>query len=445
LQEEIERKKKILGEIYKKALNRAAPCRLVQEALSFKEDILYILDKPHSFERLFVIGFGKASCTMARGVEEVIPAEKFEGMVVTKYGHGEKLSKLKVLEAAHPIPDENSISATKEIIHLLQKAKTDDLVLFLISGGGSALLESPEKNINLSDMQQVTDLLLRCGANISEINTIRKHLSRVKGGGLARITSPAKFISLIISDVIGSDLSSIASGPCVGDPTTFSDCIKIIEKYDLSEKIPPNALKLIKDGNRGIVEDNPKPGDPFFEGSENIILADNKKICEFIIEETEKMGLNTHFIDSPLTTGPAELLIEGLKDIIVKYEQQGKNRRSSPALILMGGEVTVIIPDGKTGLGGRNQHLSLLFTKEIIPSFKNSVALFASTDGTDGPTDASGGFSHSGIVEKIKNKPGELRKAIDSFDSYHFLKKYGELLNTGPTGNNLNDVFLIYL
>ncbi len=334
------------------------------------------------------------------------------------------------------MPDKNSLLATEEILKILDRATEKDLVIFLISGGGSSLLELPREGITFPDMQKVTDLLLRSGANINEINVIRKHLSQVKGGGLARRAWPATFVSLILSDVIGSDLSTIASGPTVGDPSTFHDCLKIIRKYKLKSKIPTAVKALFEAGAAGKIPDTPLPDDIIFKSGMNCILADNVKFCRLTGEEAKKEGIGFCYIKTPLTTSTAEELAKGLYEFVEAY------REKAPILLILGGEVTLTIPDGKTGKGGRNQHLALLFAKEVLPFHPDTVALFASTDGTDGPTDANGAFSHRGLLEKGKE---EIEEAINNYDSYRFFKKYNELFITGPTGNNLNDVFLIYV
>lgn len=427
-------KYKLTG-IYKKVLEATSPRFATRESILYKDKEIIINKKSCNFEKIYVAGFGKASCTMAQGVEDIIPEDILEGTVITKYGHTVPLKKIKTFEAGHPVPDENSLRATEELIKYPGKASEKDLVLFLISGGGSSLLELPREGINLGDMQHMTDLLLRSGAGINEINIIRKHISLVKGGGLARIACPAPFISLILSDVMGSDLSSIASGPAVGDPSTFKDCWKIIDKYKLGKKMPSSIKELFKKGKKGEVEDTLKPEDEIFSKGMNYILGDNRKFCRLLAEEGKKEGFKTCYIKTDLTTGTAEDLCKGLYEFIGAYKDRG------PLLLILGGEVTLTIPEGRNGKGGRNQHMALLTARDILPDYPDMVALFASTDGTDGPTDANGAFSHRGLLDKKE----ELERAIENYDSYNFLKKYDELFITGPTGNNLNDVFLIYI
>ena len=441
--------------IYNSAIKRASPRLAVRENIKISGNILEINNKTFTFDKIFIAGFGKASCTMAQGILDVIP--EVQGAVVTKYGHSMPLGHIEIIESSHPVPDENSIKGAEKIITYLHKASPDDLIIFLISGGGSAIIEKPRKGITLSDMQIMTDLLIKTEATIQEINIIRKHLSEIKGGGLARIAYPAPFISLIISDVIGSDISSIASGPTSGDMSTFRDCSDIIEKYNLSDKVPLSIKNLILKGIKGEIPETPFPDNHIFKQTVNCydstftdknlssrhalpvtchpchinsIILDNETFCHILNDEAKKEGFNTVYIKTHLTTDTGENFIKGLKELIKGYSKE--------TLLILGGEVTFKIPP-ISGKGGRNQQLALLYTRDIIPEHPDTCAMFASTDGTDGPTDGSGGFSHRGL----KDTEG-LTEAIDNYDSYNFLKHHGELFITGPTGNNLNDIFLIY-
>ncbi len=480
----IEEIKNKLINIYNSAIKKASPRIVVREHIKYSGNTLEINTESHNrvvttnnrnvssfhpspftfhdshikifnFRKIFIAGFGKASCAMAKGILDVIPDA--EGTVVTKYGHSLPLGHIEIIESGHPVPDENSIKGAEKIITYLHKASRDDLIIFLISGGGSAIIEKPRKGIGLSDMQVMTDLLIKTEATIQEINIIRKHLSEIKGGGLARMAYPASFISLIISDVIGSDISSVASGPTCGDISTFKDCSDIIDKYDLSDRIPVSVKNLILKGIKGEISETLFPDDHIFQQSINCcdstltdknlstrhalrvtchashinsIILDNETFCHILEDEAKKEGFNTVYIKTPATTGTGEKFIKELKELIKSYPKE--------KLLILGGEVTFKIPP-ISGKGGRNQHLALLYTRDIIPDYPDTCAMFASTDGTDGPTDGSGGFSHRGLKD-IKG----LIEAINNYDSYNFLKHHRELFTTGPTGNNLNDVFLIY-
>ncbi len=432
----IEDAKGELIRIYNSVMRAVDPYPLVKDAIAFEGNALRVFDLSFPCEKVYVIGFGKASCPMAKGVLDVVPSSVVDGVVVTKYHHTKGFSGLKVIEASHPIPDENSVKGATEVLRCLQKAGEKDVVLFLISGGGSSLLELP-RGIKLAHIQKVTDFLLRSGATIGEINIVRKHLSLVKGGNLAKASYPAPFVSLVVSDVLGSDLSSIASGPTVPDPSTFYDCYSILVKYNLWDKVPKDVVNLIERGMRGEEEDTPKIENPVFKKGHSFILADNKVVCKKVVEEARACGIKAIYVDSPLTSGKVEDFIDALGELMEKYLVD------PPSMLVMGGEVTLSIPDGKGGLGGRNQHMALLYAKRWAEKFPHVVSLFASTDGTDGPTDACGGFSNVDLLKKGGGLKA-LDEALENYDSYHFLKKAGEIFVTGPTGNNLNDVFMFY-
>ncbi len=429
----IPEKLEMLKKIYLDTMADLDPAVSVERSLNRDGDGIRIMDRAYDFSQLYLGGFGKASTTMARGAVKALGNRIHRGLVITKHHHREEIEGIDVLEGGHPVPDKDSITATGRLLELVDEAGPGDLVLMLISGGGSALLESPREGISLEDLQKVTSLLLRCGAHIGEMNTIRRHLSQVKGGGLARRISPARCVSLILSDVMGSDISSIASGPTSQDPTTFGRCMEILEKYRLRDQVPLPVLKLIEDGINGDQPETLKVGDPALSLCENIILADNAIACRTLSDSAKRQGIEKVYIDRPATE-PVEDYVRHLRGLVEEY-----SKGSSPTLLIAGGELTVKIPDSADGLGGRNQHLSLLFTRDVIRDFPGLTALFASTDGTDGPTDAGGAFAHRGI-----DSPG-IDEAIARFDSYNYLKENGGLLVTGPTGNNLNDLFMILL
>ena len=420
-----------LKKIYLETLSKLDPRELVRNAISMENGLVRIDGRPFPFKRLFLAGFGKGSTTMAAGAADATGGAIHRGMIITKHHHKKPVDGVEVLEAGHPVPDESSISATNQMIEMLEQAGEDDLVIMLISGGGSSLLESPGDGITLSDLQTMTNNLLRCGADIGEINTIRKHLSRVKGGGLARVVSPARCVSLILSDVIGSDISSIASGPTAPDPTTFVQCREILAKYDLQCCTPSSVSDLIEKGIRGEIEETAKPGNPALELCHNVILADNAIALKTLAQTAKNMGIKPVLLNKP-ATGPVETFAKKTGEMIEEH-----SNKPSPTLLLAGGELTVKIPDNADGLGGRNQHLAMLFIRDVIKDHPDAAGLFASTDGTDGPTDAGGAFAWRGLSGK------RLDNAISKFNSYYYLNEKGGLLITGPTGNNLNDLFMI--
>ncbi|MBC7190609.1 glycerate-2-kinase family protein, partial [Candidatus Aerophobetes bacterium] len=301
LEEKIARLEQDAKSIFFAGVDAVEPSRAVKKFLRRKGNILLIGEKEYDLDRIkriFVVGAGKAGFPMAKAVEEILGDRIEEGCVVVKYGYGGKLSRIKILEASHPVPDENGKKAAEEIISLLKKTEEDDLVICLISGGGSAILPSPIEGITLEEKKKVTQLLLECGATIEEINAIRKHLSKLKGGQLAKIAFPSHLHTLILSDVIGDRLDTIASGPTVPDTTTFKDCWRIVEKYNLEEKLPPSVLNHLKRGLEGEIEETPKPGDFFFSRVENLVIGSNILALKAAKEKAESLGYKSLILSS---------------------------------------------------------------------------------------------------------------------------------------------------
>src|SRR4030042_6933957 len=291
--------KTTVKEIFCSALRAVDPYELIK---SYRD---YILSSYHSYnsKRLLVVGFGKSDCQMAKGIEDTVWDLIESGIVITKYGHclsPYKPEKIQFYEAGHPVPDENGLKGTKEIIRLLKDSDENTLVVCLISGGGSALLISPYKGITLEEKQKITDLLLRAGASIVEINTVRKHISRVKGGRLAELAYPAKIVSLILSDVFGNGMDVIASGPTSPDTTTFADALKVLEKYSLLDKSPQTVLEVLNKGDNGLIPETPKEGDKIFEKVDTIIIGSNKKALEAAKSIAEKLGFYAEILSSEI-------------------------------------------------------------------------------------------------------------------------------------------------
>jgi hydroxypyruvate reductase/glycerate 2-kinase len=395
----------------------------------------------HQAQRVLVTGFGKAACLMAKAVEEQLSDLIDAGVVITKYGHCRKyeFKKIKVFEAGHPLPDKNGLEGTEEIINLLQNADEKTLVVCLISGGGSALLVAPHEGISLDEKQQITEMLLMAGADINELNTVRKHISAVKGGRLAELAYPARIISLILSDVIGDGLDVIASGPTAPDKTTFSEANRVLEKYKLLDRIPESIRRVIDDGIGGRIPDTPKEGNPLFSVVENIIIGSNRVALNAAKQKAEEIGFEAEIISSELQGEAREVgkwLAEKAKDIKVSMEQGGKASRC----IISGGETTVTVK-GK-GLGGRNMELALSFALEI-EGIDGITFLSAGTDGTDGPTDAAGAIVDGKTVETARTAGLAPEVYLNNNDSYNFFRKIDGLLITGPTGTNVMDVQII--
>jgi glycerate-2-kinase len=325
------------------------------------------------------------------------------------------------------------VAATRRIIDLLKGADERTLILCLISGGGSALLVEPYEGISLREKQKVTNLLLKSGATINELNTVRKHLSMVKGGRLAGIAYPASIISLIVSDVVGDSLDVIASGPTAPDSSTYSDALAVLGKCQLTDQMPAKALSILERGARGEIPETPKEGDDIFTAVQNIVVASNRGALLAAKRKAEELGFQTSIISSTLQ-GEARDAARSLAHRACTAEL---NR---PFCLLSGGETTVTVRG--SGLGGRNTELALAFALEIEGE-SGVTLLSAGTDGTDGPTDAAGAVVDSHTIGRARTINLDAKAYLDSNDSYSFFHKTGELLITGPTGTNVMDIQII--
>ena len=379
---------------------------------------------------------------MARALEEILGARLSEGAVVTKYGHAQRLEQIRVIEAAHPVPDANSVSGARELCDIASEANEHTLILSLISGGGSALFCLPEEGISLADKQRMTQVLLESGADIREINTVRKHISRVKGGKFARMAYPARLINLILPDVIGDRLDSIASGISVPDATTFAEAAAIIQKYGIDHQVPPSITRFIQAGLEGGQADTPKAGDRAFKRVANILLGNNLAACRAAARAGEECGYRTVFLTSSLTGEARE--IAHFFAALARDLDQGLTAFERPALLIAGGETTVTIRgDGK---GGRNQELALAFLVDLLatsPDLERIVFLSGGTDGQDGPTDAAGAVISAGVRERITALELDPGTYLARNDAYRFFEQTGSLLMTGPTGTNVCDLQLL--
>ncbi|WP_041081514.1 glycerate kinase type-2 family protein [Thermotoga profunda] len=372
-----------------------------------------------------LVSIGKAAWRMAKSAKEVLGDKISKGIVITKYGYSQgEIKDIEIYEAGHPVPDENTIIATERALQIVSDLTEKDVVLFLISGGGSALFEKPKGNITLRQLQDLTEQLLKSGASIIEINTIRKHLSSVKGGRFAQKVHPAKIISLVLSDVLGDRLDSIASGPAWPDSSTSEEALRIIQKYNI--KVDDSLLKELN-------EETPKK----LENVESYIVGSVKIACEKASQVASKLGYNTFILTTTLSCEAKEagrFIASIAKEIV-------ENNRpiSKPAALILGGE-TVVHVTGK-GKGGRNQELVLSAAIEI-DGLENVVICSVGTDGTDGPTDAAGGIVNGATFKKMKSIGIDPVKMLLNNDSYNALKAVGDLLITGPTGTNVNDLIV---
>jgi len=388
------------------------------------------------YERLVTLGFGKAAVPMARALEDGLDELLESGLAVTKYGHTSSipLEKIRVLEAGHPLPDENGIRATEEIIRLAASADERTLVVALVSGGGSALLTSPVAGVSLDAKRRTTDLLLRGGADIHALNTVRKHLSRVKGGRLAETIYPGRTVSLILSDVIGDNPEVIASGPTAPDSTTFGEALAILERLDLAGRIPPEVETHIAAGATGKIPETPKWLSPAFNLVDNRIIGSNRTALEAAAEVSRAFGCSVEILPDAVQ-GEAS---EAGRMLAALARARKVSGSAKPLCLLAGGETTVTVK-GK-GTGGRNMELALAFALEIagVPGI---TLLSAGTDGGDGPTDAAGALVDGNSI-KVAGRDTALARLADN-DSYTFFRENGGLFITGPTGTNVMDIQII--
>jgi glycerate 2-kinase len=425
-------------EIFLAGLRDADPLDAIKKSVRLHNDHLQVANRSYvlsGIRNLFVTGCGKAAARMALAIEDLLGDRVADGVVVIKYGHDLPLQRIKVVEAGHPIPDEAGLDGARQIVELVQTADENDLVLFLISGGGSALFPGPADGLALADKQRTTQILLQSGATIQEINTVRKHISKLKGGRFAKLVAPAHLVSLILSDVVGDSLEAIASGPTVGDPTTFADCLEIIQRYELREKIPHSVVNLLQRGARGAVDETPKPSDAVFEKVQNVVIGSNQTALKAAKRKAEMLGYHTKILSSSIE-GESRTVARSHADLLKEITLMDKPVRR-PACVISGGETTVIVRGD--GLGGRNQEIALAAAIQI-DGLDGAVVLSAGTDGTDGVTDAAGGIVDGSTIQRGRAKGLDATAFLARNDSYHFLKATDDLLITGPTFTNVMDL-----
>jgi hydroxypyruvate reductase len=387
--------------------------------------------------RILVVGAGKAGAPMAAAVEQVLGARITAGLVIVKYGYTGPVRRIRLLEAGHPLPDAAGERGATQMLDLLRGADADDLVVCLISGGGSALLPAPVPGVTLEDEIVVTDLLLRSGATIQEVNAVRKHLSQVKGGRLAAAAAPARVVALILSDVVGNPLDAIASGPVTPDPTTFADALAVVQRYHLETRMPAGALAHLRRGAAGQVPETPKPGDPLFRRVQVIVVGDNAQALAAAADRAKAVGFRT-LVLTPFLEGEAR---EAAR-VFVSVARGIKALRTPvapPACLLAGGETTVTVRG--QGRGGRCQEFALA-AGQALAGWPDTVVAGFGTDGTDGPTDAAGALVDGETVARARSLSLDPARALADNDSYAVFHGLGDLLMTGPTKTNVNDIYL---
>ena len=431
------------AQLQRAALAAVDPAEAVYHHLSRVSNRLLIDRQSYAlpdYKDIYVVGAGKAAIPMADAVCEVLHDRISGGVIITKYGHADRQlpEPLRVYEAGHPVPDENSVIATHDLAALLAKATSRDLVLCLISGGGSALLTLPALEITLADLQTTTQLLLRAGTPIHQINIIRKHLDTIKGGGLARLANGAAVATLILSDVIGDDLSAIASGPTVPDPSTFAEAWRVIEQFDLADRLPASARDRLQRGAAGSLPETPKPGEALFDRVQTVIIGSNAQAAQAAESLAQRLRFNTLLLSTQVQGEARE--VAQVAAAIAKEIALYNRPIAKPACLILGGETTVTVKG--SGLGGRNQELALA-AAIVIDGLPDTLIAALGTDGTDGPTNAAGAIATGETIGRAQAIGVEAQAYLRDNDAYHFFQALDDLIITGPTGTNVNDLLLI--
>lgn len=443
-------RKNALG-IFQAGIEAANPYQAVKNCLTVAENHFEIaLDlndvtkiRKGRWSKIHLFAFGKAACNMMEAAQVIIPKHRLAGtpLVITNYENQRPLKDIEVIGAGHPLPDSSGQKAAQLIVEQLKQTEADDLVLILVSGGGSALVPYPATGITLEDKIVTTDLLLTSGATINQINCVRKHLSQLKGGQLAAHAVPADLHTLILSDVLGDELNTIASGPTVPDNTTFLDAIRILKEKDIWNKVPLNIQILLEKGIAGEIKETPKASDACFNKTSHTLIGSNAISIKAITQAAKELAYEIDIFSQQLS-GEARDVAEQL---VLYAKKQIESGITQPTAILAGGETTVTLKG--TGRGGRNQEMALAFA---IAANKHKLKqkwtfLSGSTDGRDGPTDAAGGLVDSGTLERIKNARANPENRLNNNDSYSALKKSQDLVITGATGTNVADLQILLI
>ena len=429
-------------DILEYALERVQPRFAIQRAVRIEGETLWLDELSidlNGVGRIFIIGFGKASGQMATELERVLNDRISGGVVIVKHGSTKVLAqrvenrtffsrKVKIMTGQHPVPTVENVKATECLLKMVDKAGAGDIIICLISGGGSALLTLPKQGISIKDISRTSELLITSGASIDEINAVRKHLSQVKGGQLAARTHPARLVSLIISDVVGDRLDVIASGPTAPDMSTYSDAIGVLQKYGLWMRVPSSVRMTLEDGKRGHLPETPKDGDLIFESVYNRIILNNQVMLLAAAEKAVEEGYSPHIVQDATGESRAEALKQ-LKDAL---------RLKTPSCLISGGETTVKVTG--SGKGGPNQEFVLACVEEIAG--KRIVVAAIDSDGIDGFTDTAGAVADGNSLRRAMKLGLSPAKFLEDNDSYNFFKKYGDLVMTGQTGTNVNDLRL---
>jgi glycerate-2-kinase len=423
----------------KAGISAVLPENVVRNAVGLDGHTLSVHGREYdlrAYRHIYVAGGGKAAATMAAEPERLLGGRITAGIVNDRYGTKPVMGKIRVNQAGHPLPTGDGKRGVEEMLEMLSHAEKDDLVIVLISGGGSALLPCPAPGISLEDKVRLTDLLLKSGATIAEINCVRKHSSCIKGGQLLRYVDGANVLTLIVSDVVGDDPGSIASGPTAPDGTTYADALAILEKYRLKEKAPRDIVRHLEAGLRGEVPETLKPGDPAFDRVYNVVIASNIVALKAAAAEALRLGYHPLILGSHVKGESREV---GLVHAGIGKEcLSSGNPVSVPAAIISGGETTVTVRG--QGKGGRNQEFVLGFLRDYR---QGMTVISADTDGIDGATDACGAIADETTLPRAASMGLSVQSALDSNASHDFFKALGDLIFTGPTGTNVSDLRIV--
>ncbi len=429
--------------IFNRALEAVDPRQAVRRALELSGSTLTVDGRTYNledFDHIVAVGAGKAGGPMSQALEEVLGPRLEAGVVVTKYGHSSPTTVVEILEAAHPVPDQAGVAAAERISALLARVAGERTLVFcLLSGGGSALMVGPAEGISLADKQETTRLLLASGAEIGEINALRKHLSRFKGGGLAGLAAPSTVITLIVSDVVGDRLDVIASGPTVADQSSWADCGRILDTYDLWDRVPAPVARRMRRGLAGEIPDTPKPGWPGLKRVQNHLVATNRQALGAAAAEAQRQGYSPLILSSTIEGETAEVArvhVALAREVLATGHPQ-----AAPCCLISGGETTVTLGESY-GQGGRNMEFALAAAPGLA-GMAGVLIFSAGTDGTDGPTDAAGALADGDTMARAAEMGLDPAAALAGHDAYPFFQKLGDLVITGPTRTNVMDVRLV--
>ncbi|MDR0239305.1 MAG: glycerate kinase [Deltaproteobacteria bacterium] len=434
---------KELRTILDAALAAVAPDGALARHVRVQDDHLLVSDRKYALgsRRLLVVGAGKGAAPMAAALEILLGKRITQGQIIVKEGHGLPLKHIRIVEASHPMPDERGEHATHEMLRMAHSAQKDDLVICLVTGGASALTPALAEGITLADMRRTTELLLKCSATIHEVNAVRKHLSVYTGGRLAAAAAPAPMVALLVSDVVGDNLDVIGSGPTVPDASTFAQCLEITERFGIRDQLPQPVLQRLTDGAAGVIAETPKADDPIFAQVQTELIATNKQALEAAAKVAKTLGYAPRILTTSLSGDSRTRALE-----LTEQACQAADTLKSgdaPLCLLFGGETTLNVRG--TGMGGRNQEMAVVAAGRLRGR-KGIAAVFADTDGTDGPTDAAGGFASGSTLDAAAKLGLDPQPYLDNNDCYNFLDKCGHLLVTGPTLTNVTGVgiFLVH-